>query len=418
MSKTKIFSIAAVVAAVVLIAGFRMFRPQDVTCVTPERGRVSEEIYGTGTVEARVVSTAGSKITGRIKKLHADHGDFVRKGSVLAELESDDLAALAGSAEDMRLKGDSNVKSTVEGVARANAAFKAADAALARSAASAELARRTLNRYEAMFAEGLVPGQSLDEKRAALDEAARQRDLMEAERSAAEAEIRRSEHALEAARHEARAAASSSDYARARLADAVVTAAMDGIVVSREAEEGNAVVPGSPIFRIADPSTIWVKANIDEARGGAIKAGSGARIILRSDRDRPAAGKVARIGRVSDRVTEEMEVYVSLAAVDASGFRLGEQAEVFIQGREAEGLTIPSGALTVRDGSEGVFKAVDGRARFMPVKTGVWNKNIAQVIDGLQPGDMVILPNGRPSLPMADGRRVRVSNQIRQLGSK
>ncbi|MBI5140966.1 MAG: efflux RND transporter periplasmic adaptor subunit [Nitrospirae bacterium] len=408
MKKLKLIGAAAVVVSVALLAGFRMFSPPAVAYVTPEHGRVSEEIYGTGTVEARVVSTAGSKITGRIKKLHADHGDFVRKGSVLAELESGDLAALAQNADDLRRKGSSNVLSAVEAVARAKASLKAADAALARSAASAELARRTLERYEALSAEGLVPGQALDEKRASLDEAMRQRDLMEAERSVAETEIRRSEHALEAARHEERAASSSWDAARARLADAVVTAAIDGVVVSREAEVGNTVVPGSPIFRIADPSTVWVKANIDEAKGGAIVAGSEARIILRSDKGRALTGKVARIGRVSDRVTEEMEVDVSFAAVDASRFRLGEQAEVFIKGRDADGLTIPSGALTVRDGKEGVFRAVGGRATFTRITTGVWGDKLVQVIDGLSPGDMVILPDAKAGRAIVEGKRIRL----------
>ena len=83
------------------------------------------------------------------------------------------------------------------------------------------------------------------------------------------------------------------------------------MVVSRDAEEGDAVVPGTSIFRIADPETVWVKANIDESQGGGIAPGKSAQVYLRTDKKTPLPGTVTRVGQESDRVTEEMEADVS-----------------------------------------------------------------------------------------------------------
>ena len=399
-----------IIGAAVLLTGAaivaKAFSPVKAECVRPTTRHLVQEVFGTGTVEARVLVSAGSKIDGKVKKLYVDQGDFVKKGQVLAVLESDDLQALVRQAVDTQLKSASMESAAKSDLARARAATTAADAALQKSEATLKLAKLTLARYDELFRKGLVARQDLDEKQDAYDEAARQTDSLLAQKSAALADMARVKENLEAAKHDTGAGLASSEYAKAKLEDSLVRASVDGVVVSRDVEEGDAVVPGTSLFHIADPDTVWVKANIDEAQGGGIAEGKPAQVYLRSDRNTPLPGTVARVAQESDRVTEEMEVDVSFPLKDKRVLHLGEQADVYVKGHDRECVSVPAAAMTVRDGKEGVFTAVDGSARFVPVRAGIWTHDYVEA-EGLRGDEDVILLDGKLMASLKDGARVK-----------
>ena len=413
----KALIVAAIVILVAAAIAIKILSPIKAEYVSPQKRHLVQEVFGTGTVEARVLVTAGSKITGRVKKLHVDQGDFVKKGQLLAVLESEDLQALVRQAVDTQQKSVSMESATKSDLARAQAATRAADAALQKSEATMKLAKQTFERYDELFKKGMVSRQDLDEKQAAYEEAVRERDNLEAEKLAASADTERVRSTLEAARHDSSAGVASSTYARAKLDDSYVRASMDGVVVSRDAEEGDAVVPGTSIFRIADPETLWVKANIDEAQGGGIVPGNPAKIYLRSDRKTALSGSVARVAQESDRVTEEMEVDVAFPLKDRGSLHLGEQADVYVNGSEKDCLSIPVKAVTVREGEEGVFVAENKRARFIPVKTGVWTHDFVE-ISGLREDDKVLLLNDKLNSGLKEGARVKPVQPVSGSGKK
>jgi len=404
----KVLIVAAIMLLAVAAVAIKILTPVRAGYVSPQKRHLVQEVFGTGTVEARVLVTAGSKITGRVKKLYVDQGDFVKKGQLLAVLESEDLRALVKQAVDTQQKSVYMETATKSDLVRSQANIKAAEFAVQKSEATMKLARQTLERYDALFKKGMVSRQDLDEKQAALDEAMRQRDNLEAVVTAARADTERVKNTLEAARHETGAGTASSTYAKAKLEDTLVRASMDGVVVSRDAEEGDAVVPGSSIFRIADPETVWVKANIDEALGGGIAPGNLAQIYLRSDRKTPLTGNVSRVAQESDRVTEEMEVDVAFLLNEKGRLHLGEQADVYVNGREKDCLSIPIKAVTVREGSTGVFIASDGKARFVPVKTGIYTKEFVEIAEGLKESDKVIMLNDNLNYRLKDGSRIKL----------
>jgi HlyD family secretion protein len=404
----KVLIVAAIMLLVVVVVAIKMLSPVKVKYVSPQNRHLVQEVFGTGTVEARVLVAAGSKITGRVKKLYVDQGAFVKKGQLLALLESEDLQALVKQAVDTQQKSVSMETATKSDLARSQANIKAAESAVRKSEATMKLAKQTFERYEKLFNKGMVSRQDLDEKQAALDEAMRQRDNLEAVVTAARADTERVTNTLEAARHESRAGSASSTYAKAKLEDTFVRASMDGMVVSRNAEEGDAVVPGTSIFRIADPETVWVKANIDEAQGGGIAQGNPTQVYLRSDRKTPLQGNVARVAQESDRVTEEMEVDVAFPLKEKSRLHLGEQADVYVNGREKDCLSIPIKVVTVREGREGVFIAVDGKTRFVPIKTGIYTKDFVEIAEGLKESDKVILLDDKLNAGLNNNSRVKL----------
>ena len=127
-------------------------------------------------------------------------------------------------------------------------------------------------------------------------------------------------------------------------ADTEISSPIDGFVVSREVEFGTAVSPGSPILKLADPASIWVTVFIDERDAGSLAVGDVADVALRSIAGRTFSGKVARIRRESDRVTEQLTVDIRFD--DRPGrLTLGEQAEATIQpsGEKSPGVAVDCG---------------------------------------------------------------------------
>lgn len=405
--KTLIVGAIALLAAAAVAA--KALSPVRAEYVSPQKRHIVQEVFGTGTVEARVLVTLGSKLTGRVKEVRVDEGDIVRKGQVLAVLEAEDMGALADEAGGMEKSAASKAESAKSGLDAARYALASAEAELRRNEATLALARQTFDRYAELHKKGAVSKQDLDEKKAALGEAVGQSSNLAAKREAAASDIRRAESELDAARHQFDAGRAGHSYARAKLADTEIRASIDGVVVSRSVEPGDAVVPGSKVIVIADPETVWVEANIDESISGGIRAGAPAIVFLRSDGRNAIKGAVARVAQESDRVTEELRVDVAFERKDGFRLHLGEQADVYVNGSEKDCLSIPVKAVTVRDGSTGVFIATDGKSRFVPVVTGIYAKDFVEITEGLKESDKVILLDDKLNARLKDGSRVKLT---------
>lgn len=147
-------------------------------------------------------------------------------------------------------------------------------------------------------------------------------------------------------------------------------------------------MPGSPLLRIVDPSTLWVAMRVDESVVGRVQVGQSAGIRLRTGELLP--GKVSRIARQSDAATRELEVNVGFDRVPAR-FAIDQQAEVEIMVGTDAGITVPLKALTRdRDGRQGVLVVVDSRAAFRPVQTGASDAQQVLITQGLAGGERVV----------------------------
>lgn len=186
--------------------------------------------------------------------------------------------------------------------------------------------------------------------------------------------------ALRAAESTERAAAVAVSYTR-------IYAPMNGQIIERNAEVGDTLVPGAPIFLMINLHTLWSATRIDETVVGRVRVGDPAEIRLRSGPEVP--GRVARIGRDADPVTRELEVDVAPTA-PFPRFANNEETEVRIETGSAQGLVVPVSALMHNRGTEGVLVAQDGQARFRTVKTGITNGTETVVRQGLRAGDLVL----------------------------
>jgi len=303
MSVKRVISIAVAVAVVVVAAvaaWAALLRPVKVTVAGPAQN-VAVQVFGLGTVEARVASKIGFKVAGVLTELSADVGDHVAMGAVLARLD---------------------VREQKARVARAAAAVQQAEANLQK--ANANLEKAKVNAANAARV------------------SARRQQLVQNNVTSVEA-AEGAKAAQEAARADVDVAASEVAVAKASVADAkaqlqqenatldfhTLTAPYDAMVTARLKERGAALGASEPVFSLIDPKTIWVLAYIDESKAGGIKVGEPAEIVLRSHPHQHLNGKVARIQPESDRVNEERRIEIAFDHIPAYA-NLGEQAEVYI----------------------------------------------------------------------------------------
>jgi HlyD family secretion protein len=165
-------------------------------------------------------------------------------------------------------------------------------------------------------------------------------------------------------------------------------------------------VPGAPIFRLAETQVIWVQAMVDEAEIGKLKVGQPAQVVFRFSPSQPRRGRVTRLGREADRVTEELQVDVTVEDLPPNYF-LGQKADVFVEtSRKADALQVPKIAIIRRDRTPGVFVLSAGRARWREVKLGLVGRENVEVLSGVTEGDIVIVQPFIGKVAISEGQRI------------
>ncbi|MBK6960094.1 MAG: efflux RND transporter periplasmic adaptor subunit [Gammaproteobacteria bacterium] len=106
--------IATALFVAVAAVAWHYFGPITVTAAAPSRGPAVEAVYGSGIVEPEVMVALGPKVSGRLQELAVDEGDTVRKGAVLARLDSRDLAATVAEWESRVRFGEAEFRRVEE----------------------------------------------------------------------------------------------------------------------------------------------------------------------------------------------------------------------------------------------------------------------------------------------------------------
>ncbi|MGO9443740.1 MAG: efflux RND transporter periplasmic adaptor subunit [Thiobacillaceae bacterium] len=166
----------------------------------------------------------------------------------------------------------------------------------------------------------------------------------------------------------------------------------NGIVLEKQAVEGMRFSAGTPIYRIADLSTLWVIADVYEQDLTRVKVGQTAMIGIDAFPDRHFSARLSYIYPTLNASTRTTQVRLELPNHDGQ-LRPGMFAHVDIAiGGVRPRLTVPLSAV-IDDGSrQVVLLALDeGRFKPQPVKLGLRNENFVEILDGLQPGDRVVV---------------------------
>ncbi len=222
-----------------------------------------------GTVECTTYK-ASSKIAGRIDAMKVSEGQRVEKGELLYTLSTPELDAKLRQAEAVE-----SAAAALDAAALAGARTQQIEAARSmwqKAQAGLELARKTFERVERLYNEGVVPAQKLDEAQANFSAMQATTDAAKAQYDLAVAGARREDKEAAAAR--VKQAAGAVSEVESYLSDAAVYAPVTGEISTIIAEEGELVGSGYPVVAILDRSDEWVTFNIKEDMLPRIKVGT------------------------------------------------------------------------------------------------------------------------------------------------
>ena len=228
----------------------------------------SNQIRISGNIEVTTVGV-GFKIPGHVAARLVKEGDTVRKGQVVAKLETADLELAVAEAQAQLLAAQANLAELKNGSRRQE--VLAAQAVARRTEADKQNAAVEEQRAQKLFAMNAISAQERDRARTALetakaryDEALQQLNLvMEGPRQEqielAEARVQQAQEQLK--------------LAQTRLAYAQITSPIDGVVLSENIEAGEYVAAGTPVVTVGNIEQVWLKAYINETDLGRVKLG-------------------------------------------------------------------------------------------------------------------------------------------------
>jgi len=353
-----------------------------------ERGNIARSVVATGRIEPISKVEIKSKANGIIKELKVDAGHLVVPGQVLAELDQENLSARVREARAALVGAEANLK--------------AAQAQLEKNRVEAEgpdvpFARRNFERSERLLKEGVLPQQSHDDTRSALEQAVNRQNVARSQISVSQAKVSQ-------AQAEVAQAQATVDRAEEELTNATIRSPIRGMVLSRDLEIGSPVssilnmgAAATLVMVLGDISQVYVRGKVDEADIGVVRLRQPARIKVETFKDRQFAGTVTQIsplGVDKDNVVT-FEVRVS---IDNPGGELRANmtanAEIILEEHKGT-LLVPESAVIYDAQRNASVEMPDpaapkGRAR-KPIKIGVSNGTRTQVIGGLAEGQEVIL---------------------------
>jgi HlyD family secretion protein len=276
------------------------------------RGDLTVTVAANGTLQPTRAVNVGSELSGTVARVPVDINDRVKKGQVLAELDTAKLR---------------------DQIARSRAALASSDAKVVQAAATVKEARGNLARMQEVqrLSGGKVPSQAeLENAQATLDRAL-------ADESAARAAVT-----------DARAAASSDET---NLRKASIRSPIDGIVLTRAVDPGNAVaasLQAVTLFTIAEDLTkMNLEVNVDEADVGQVREGQSATFTVSAYPNRRYPAKIVRVGFGSTTKDNVVTYLAELEVANADlSLRPGMTATATITATERRGvLLVPNAAL-------------------------------------------------------------------------
>ena len=342
----------------------------------------------------------GSTITARVAKVLVNDGAQVRQGDVLVQLESAELRAALSQAQasasqaQARLAG---LRST--GRATAKAVAMQSDATL--QAAQAELKRN-----QQLVAQGFISASRLDDVQRAVEVARAQQASAQALVQAnadAGADVVQAQAQLD----QALAAVST---AQARLAQAQVIAPANARVLTRQVEPGQIVQPGKALMSLALAGPTQLIAPVDERFLDQLQIGQSASVVADAFDEQRFTAHVLSISPTVDAQRGAIEVKLSLDKDPPAFLREDMTLSVEVETAKRErALVLPLKAVhsQTNNSTASVLLAIDGRAQEKPVRLGLRTLEAAEVLEGLAPGDIVLLGD-QPTLD----KRVRVKLQV------
>jgi membrane fusion protein, multidrug efflux system len=345
-----------------------------VAVVTVHSHSTPEYYEAVGTVRPEITSVLGAEISGTVRRILVKEGDRVRRGQVLAVIDS-------------RVQ-QAQLEATAAGIEESNQGLAEVKQALQAAGADRKFAEATFQRYKALLAKKSVSQQEYDNaetryKAALANELATQAKLKQMEARQRQAQAQHS------------SAATVFSYSR-------IVSPIDGVVTAKSVDEGTLVMPGTPLITVEQTGHFRLDVGVPERFLGLIHVGEPVPVTVGSQQ---AEGRVIEVVPAADPTTRTFVAKVALprdckcqsGQYGSANFAIGAGSR----------LLVPSDSLVQRGELEGLF-VIDskGVAYYRLVKTGKAFGSQIEILSGLDDGERVAVSKIGE---LSDGVRVQTS---------
>ena len=387
--------IGIVVAVVVVVGALGLYASSGTTKIDPtklgkvERADLAKSVVATGKVQPITKVELKSKASGIVKKLRVDAGDKVKVGQVLAELDREEIEARVSQARAQLQASEANMKGSAADLERAKVDAESPEV---------PLLKRAYERARNMAKDGVVSASALDDAQKNYELALNKQNVAKAQLIVGNAKVGQAQAQVEQDRANLKQLVEQLNYT-------TIVSPIDGIVLSRDVEVGDAVssilVLGSSatlVMTLGDTSEVYVKGKVDESDIGKVYLGQPARIKVESFKDKTFTGKVTKIspmGVEKDNVT----TFEARASINNPGGELKANmtanAEVILE-EHKNVLQIPEGSLIYDKEKQASVEVPDPKGkegkRKVAVKIGISNGAKTELVDNsLKENDQVVL---------------------------
>ena len=366
MNKKIIILVSILMVVLIVSAVFlKNNKKPDYLTAPIEKHTITQVVEASGTVQPVQTVSIGSQVSGMIKEIYVDYNSKVKKGQLLAQIDTSLFTAQVEQSQ-------ANIAN-----ARAN---------LEKIQAVAENDKKTLNRYKNLYKRNFIAKSELD-----LAESTYKSDL--AQISAAKAQIAQASAAY--------------NTAAANLRYTKIISPVDGIVVSRGVDVGQTVAASfqtPELFSVAqDLTQMQIEASVSEADIGKVKVGQEVTYTLDGYQDSVFDGKVLQV-RIALTTVQNVVTYTVIIKVDNEDMKLipGMTANVsIITSKKSDVLSVPNSAIKFTpytDGNrpkykeQGIWILKNKKPERITIKSGASDDTHTEVIsDEIHENDFVIV---------------------------
>lgn len=361
----KIFALTVVCSAILMLGSCSKEHKVTYKYAKAEIQDITTSITATGTIEPVTKVEVGTQVSGIISRIYVDFNSVVHKGDVIAELDKTNLLSELQSTRSSLASAQSNYQSTV-------------------STYNYQLAN--YNRYKALYDKGLTSANDYENARMSYENAKMSMAQAKQQISVQEQNVQK---------------------AQTNLGYATITAPIDGVVLSKEVEEGQTVASAMTtptLFIIAqDLTDMRVIADIDEADIGGVVEGQRVSFTVDAYPDDVFQGSVTQVRQQATTESNVVTYQVVISAPNESlKLKPGLTANVNIYTMEIHDvLAVPSKALRFVpnelllsddqkiidcEGKDKIWVREGNNFKAIPVRTGTTNGIVTEILSGLKPG--------------------------------
>lgn len=454
------------------VASVRYSQSSQVTVQTAiaAKGDLISLVTASGEIKPKTYTNLGANAQGRVMELMVKEGDHVRRGEVVARIESIQANADVVAQKATVASAEADSSASEAGLKVQDDTIRTQQATIDRTKADLALAKINYDRYDQLFKAGVAPKSDYDQRKSAYD--SQVAGLREAELRLDQLKSQRAQSLAQITSAQRRVAQAQAGLTRVNdiLEKHDVVTPLDGIVTTLPVQVGETVVPGiqnsaaSSVMTVADMSVVTAEVNVDETDIVNLELGQKVEVTIDAIPNRTFAGHVTQIGNEAIlRSTGQVASSSATSSTEAKDFKvvitlddppeevrpgLSCTAKIVTATRK-DVLNIPIQALTVRQQGElddaaaakkkqkdngqtpmdlaaekhrreeitGVFVITSQKAEFHKVETGITGSTDIEILSGVQPGDQIVVGSYQAIRTMRPGSRVKVDNRNAVIGA-